>query len=88
MSWKVTVIMMPPSYLYSTVELPDCHTGHQMRQLKDRIREKLNVPVGVNVELGYCDEIGRIFTISDDGSVEEVVQAKKPRISLTRLYAN
>ena len=75
MYWKVTVIMMPPSYLYRIVELPDCHAGHQMRQLKGRIREKLNVPVGVNVELGYGDETGRIFTISDDGSVEEVVQA-------------
>lgn len=67
--------MMPPSYAYRTVALPDCHAGHQMRQLKDRIREELDVPVGVKVELGYGDETGRIIAVSDDDSVEEVVQA-------------
>ena len=76
MYWKVIVIMLPPSYPYRPVELPGCHAGHQMRQLKDRVREKLNILVGVNLELGYGpDETGRIFTISDDDLVEEVVQA-------------
>ena len=76
MDWKVTVIMMPPAYYFRPGELPDCHTGLQMRQLKNRIREKLNVQAGVNVELGYGDETGlNLIAISDDDSVEEVVQA-------------
>jgi len=74
MYWKVNAIMMPPTYNYRIVELPACHAGHQMRQLVDRIREKLTIPVGVNVELGYGDDHGGIIAVSDDDSVEEVFQ--------------
>jgi len=60
MCWKVTVVMIPPNYYGNTVKLPDCPTEHQTRQLKDRIWEKQNISVGVNVKLDYIDETGTI----------------------------
>ena len=75
MYWTVCVTMMPPSLNpFQLVVLPECHAEHQMRQLKDRLRDKLDVPVGEKVELCYGDGIGGVIYVSDDDSVEVVVQ--------------
>ncbi|TRY75528.1 hypothetical protein TCAL_15569 [Tigriopus californicus] len=42
MMYRLVSVLMLPSY--DLVHLPDCHTGHLMSQLKDRIRVKLGVP--------------------------------------------
>ena len=75
MYWTIFVTMLPPSlHPYVSVVLPECHAENQMRQLKDRLRARLHVP-GEKVELGYGDGTGGVITVSDDDSVEEVVQA-------------
>ena len=79
MYWTVIVTMMPPAmppflYPYDFAVLPECHAENQMRQLKDTLRERLEVP-GVNLELCHGDGTGGVITVSDDDSVEEVVQA-------------
>ena len=76
MYWTVGVTMIPPSLLpFECVLLPQCHPENQMRQLKDRLRERLDLPVGLKVELCYGDGAGGVITFRDDDSVEEVVQA-------------
>ena len=71
----VSVVILYPSY--KVVYLPDCHTGHLMSNLKDRVREKLDVPPGVEIKLGYATgtemPLG-IISVSDDDTVEHVVQ--------------
>ena len=75
MYWLVSVTMLPPTlHPYLNVPLPQCHSENQMRLLKDCLRERLNIP-DVKVELSYVDETGRKITVSDDDTVEEVVQA-------------
>ena len=77
MYWAVSVAMLPPTThptnLHQIVALPQCHSNNQMWQLKDRIRQRLDIP-GVRLELSYGGGTGRI-TVSDDATVEEVVQA-------------
>ena len=46
-----------------------------MSQLKDRLRDKLNVPVGEKVELYIWDGSGGVIKVGDDDSVEQVVLA-------------
>ena len=71
----VCVTMMPQSlFPFESVFLHQCHADHQMRQLKDRLRDELDVP-GEKVELGHVDGTGGVITVSDDDSVEEVVEA-------------
>ena len=75
MYWSIYVIPIPPSlYPFELVVLPECKAENQMRQLKDRIRERFALPVGERVELGY-GKAGAIITVSDDDSVDEVVEA-------------
>ena len=75
MYWTVCVNTIPQSlYPYESVFLHQCHADHKMRQLKDRLRDELDVP-GEKVELGHADGTGGVITVSDDDSVEEVVEA-------------
>ena len=77
MYWMVFVTMLPQSlYPYECVVLHECHAENQMRQLKDRLRERLDLPVGEKVDLCYWDGAGAggVITARDDDSVEEVVQ--------------
>ena len=71
--YRLVGVTMLPSYKF--VGLPDCHSGHSMSELKNRIRSKLEVPPGVHMELGYADETGNIVSVSNDDTVEQVVQA-------------
>ena len=76
MYWTVCVTMMPQSlFPFESVFLHQCHADHQMRQLKDRLRDELNVSVGEKVELYIWDGSGGVINIGDDDSVEQVVQA-------------
>ena len=76
MYWTVFVTTLPPSlHPYECVVLPECHAENQMRQLKDRLRERLDLQVGEKVDLCYWDGAGGVITARDDDSVEEVVQA-------------
>ena len=72
----VCVTMIPQSlHPYESVFLHQCHADHQMRQLKDRLRDELDVPVGEKVELYIWDGVGGVIKVGDDDSVEQVVQA-------------
>ena len=51
-----------------------CHTGHLMSQIKDRVRVRLDVPPNVEIKLGYAAGLGNIVSVSDDDTVEHVVQ--------------
>ena len=76
MYWTVCVTTIPASlYPYESVFLHQCHADHQMRQLKDRLRDNLDVPVGEKVELYIWDGVGGVMKVGDDDSVEQVVQA-------------
>ena len=75
MSWTVYVTMIPPSlHPFEFEILPECKAENQMRQLKDRIRERFALQVGEKVRLGY-GKAGAIIEVSDDDSVDEVVEA-------------
>jgi len=72
MQYRAVTVTMLPSYDF--VCLPDCHTGHLMSQLKDRVRVKLDVPPNVEIKLGYAAGLGNIVSVNDDDTVEHVVQ--------------
>ena len=69
-----SVAPFPPLVYTPLVVLPECKAENQMRQLKDRIRERFALQVGEKVRLGY-GKAGAIIEVSDDDSVDEVVEA-------------